>query len=260
MSNPVAQTPPRFCVYCGVREDATDTKICGALPVNPHHNFVDAPTPATTAGEPLAQDWKYALDVLLQEITSGLRDDLLVELAAIRVVLRRENPAAPRIAEERIKVLINMWSDKRKGWLKRRIWDQKRTVARVKHLEDMLKKQRAEHSERTGSAHPDPTPQSRIEYFAGSVGPLHRLLKAIPVEVTQLGQNVIVWSPDIEVWGAGESLGEAMDNFGKTLPSLWNALHNYALGQHLQLIKARLETYMAMASVPQSSEPPKEPK
>jgi hypothetical protein len=87
--------------------------------------------------------------------------------------------------------------------------------------------------------------------FGGSVGPLFKLLKPIPMEITRFEDgSVTVWSKDLRDFGCGKSLGTAMDDFGKGLPELWHILNSEPLGKDLQKTKRKLETFIAPRRVP----------
>lgn len=88
------------------------------------------------------------------------------------------------------------------------------------------------------------TQQTEIQHFGGRIGPRLKLIKAIPVEVSRDNGLVTVWSPDVEEFGSGKSLSEAMDDFGASLAGLWEILHKYPLGDHLKSVLARMHDFM----------------
>ena len=78
--------------------------------------------------------------------------------------------------------------------------------------------------------------------FGGSLGPLLRLKKSIPLTVER--PFVLIWE-NTEEYSQGNSLGQAMDDFGISVRQLWKKVHDGSpLGPELLRIRSLLEEYI----------------
>ena len=78
--------------------------------------------------------------------------------------------------------------------------------------------------------------------FGGSLGPLLRLKKSIPLTVER--PFVLIWE-NTEEYSQGDSLGQAMDDFGISVRQLWEKVHDGSpLGPELLRIRSLLEEYI----------------
>lgn len=95
----------------------------------------------------------------------------------------------------------------------------------------------------------DEPPSARPEksvLFAGRLGPDHRLLKAIPLQVSnEDGQVVLTWE-ETDDFACGANTGEALDHFGRSILELYQHLHSHdvVLGADLLRIRDVLDRYI----------------
>jgi hypothetical protein len=87
----------------------------------------------------------------------------------------------------------------------------------------------------------------RSVLFGALTDPKLRLRKAIPLEVsTEESAIVLTWAA-IDEFGCGETLGEALDNFGAALLELHHRLHEpVQLGPDLENVKHILDKYIEL--------------
>jgi hypothetical protein len=92
---------------------------------------------------------------------------------------------------------------------------------------------------------PNPCPPQVL--FAGLRDPRLRMLQAIPLDVTKEESHVVVSWSAVEEFGAGESLGAALDDFGASIRELYFQLQarHGSLGPDLAKVKAHLGQYIA---------------
>jgi hypothetical protein len=89
--------------------------------------------------------------------------------------------------------------------------------------------------------------------FGGNLGPKLRLLQGIPVLVEKDAFNhTIVWWEEAEEFGYGDSVDEAMDDFGRSVVELYFTLNG---GDRLGPGLTRIKSVVAQYIVPRTAKP-----
>lgn len=91
-----------------------------------------------------------------------------------------------------------------------------------------------------------PSAREKSILFAGRLGPNHRLLKAIPLQVSiEDGQVVLTWE-ETDDFACGANTGEALDHFGRSILELYEHLYSrdVALGADLLRVRDVLDCYI----------------
>lgn len=95
---------------------------------------------------------------------------------------------------------------------------------------------------------PDQLPNLRPSHvsFAAIRDPRLRMTQAILLDVTFEESNVVVYSPEIEEFGTGDTLTAALEDFGASARELYYRLAapDVILGTDLQRIKGVLDAYL----------------
>jgi len=93
-----------------------------------------------------------------------------------------------------------------------------------------------------------PTARPKSVLFAALVHPKLRLRKPIPLEVSvQEGQVVLTWN-ETDEFACGVNTGEALDDFSKTVCSLYFYLNDskVRLGENLEKVRRILSEYIEL--------------
>jgi len=83
--------------------------------------------------------------------------------------------------------------------------------------------------------------------FAGTLGPDLRLVKPIPLQVSDdEGRVVLTWA-ETDDFACGQNTGEALDSFGRSIRELYDYLHAHdvVLGADLLRVRDILDRYIA---------------
>lgn len=82
--------------------------------------------------------------------------------------------------------------------------------------------------------------------FGASVAPLLRVRLPIPLEISTEGDSVVAYCEDLQEFGYGSNLSEALDDFGKTLRELFFSLEERKenLSEDLRRVRAKLSNYL----------------
>ena len=82
--------------------------------------------------------------------------------------------------------------------------------------------------------------------FGASVAPLLRIRVPIPLEISTEGDSVVAYCADLQEFGYGSNLSEAIDDFGKTLRELFFSLEERkeSLSEDLKGVRAKLANYL----------------
>lgn len=82
--------------------------------------------------------------------------------------------------------------------------------------------------------------------FGAIVDPRLRVKTSIPIDISRAQEAVVAYSPELEEFGYGPSLSEALDDFGKTICELYFSLEGKEekLGDSLKKLLAVLRTYL----------------
>lgn len=95
----------------------------------------------------------------------------------------------------------------------------------------------------------DQAPYPATVNFAALKDPKLKMLRSIPLTVSRENSNVIVTWAEIDEFGVGGTLGEAMDDFGVSVRELHRGLHaDSKLGEDLQKIRETLDLYISARS------------
>ena len=91
---------------------------------------------------------------------------------------------------------------------------------------------------------PNPRPQRLL--FGALKDPKLRLARAIPLEVSVEESTVVVSWAEIDEFGSGANMSEALDDFGHALCELYHRLNEggVQLGPDLNNVKETLEKYV----------------
>jgi hypothetical protein len=91
---------------------------------------------------------------------------------------------------------------------------------------------------------PNPFPP-RVQ-FAALRDPVLRMVRAIPLDVSKEGSNVVVCWQETNEFGTGETLSLAIDDFASCVSDLYHRLFSpdVKLGEDLQKVRATLTQYI----------------
>ena len=93
-----------------------------------------------------------------------------------------------------------------------------------------------------------PTARPKSVLFGALVHPDLRLRKAIPLDLTMEEGHVLLSWNDVEEFACGTTMGDALDDFSKTVSELYMELNDKAvrLGADLEKVRLILDEYIEL--------------
>lgn len=91
-----------------------------------------------------------------------------------------------------------------------------------------------------------PSPRPATVQFAALRDPRLQMISPIPLEVSVEDSSVIVCWSETSEFGTGNTMGEAIDDFARSLRELYNTLFapNVSLGSDLERVKHAIERHV----------------
>lgn len=88
--------------------------------------------------------------------------------------------------------------------------------------------------------------QSEAVLFGAISDPMIRVKSPIPLRISREGDTVAVFSPDLEEFGYGQTLSDALDDFAKTVRELYLSLtpRPERLSDYLQGVLEKLQRFV----------------
>jgi hypothetical protein len=88
--------------------------------------------------------------------------------------------------------------------------------------------------------------QSEAVLFGAMSDPMIRVKSPIPLRISREGDTVAVFSPDLEEFGYGRTLSDALDDFAKTVRELYLSLsaRQESLSDYLQGVLEKLQQFL----------------
>ena len=98
----------------------------------------------------------------------------------------------------------------------------------------------------TETARPMRPVQPEAVLFGAISDPMIRVTSPIPLRISREGDTVAVFSPDLEEFGYGQTLSDALDDFAKTIRELYLSLsaRREILSDHLQGVLEKLQQFL----------------
>ena len=88
--------------------------------------------------------------------------------------------------------------------------------------------------------------QSEAVLFGAISDPMIKVKSPIPLRISREGDTVAVFSPDLEEFGYGQTLSDALDDFAKTVRELYLSLtpRPERLSDYLQGVLEKLQQFL----------------